>query len=282
MDIQEIIEQLHLSGILDHGAREYKYLSGGTSSTVHMLLSDGIPELIIKQNNPTTIECESFYLNFYHDNALLPDLIFVNEKYRYLVYDYKPGETRYEKGNKGIFLETLVEKVINKSKLHSQYDGFGYLDDPTSSWKEFLLSRAFRARNVLMDHRVLSEEDHQLIENIINAKEEFKEKYLLHGDCGVHNFLFNNGILQGIIDPTPVIGDPLYDLIYAYCSSPDQLDYETILIASNQLSCIQLENHNINEEVMIGLYFRIATCLVHHPFDLNEYLTAWEYWKSRI
>ena len=34
------------------------------------------------------------------------------------------------------------------------------------------------------------------------------------------------------------------------------------------------------EEVLIALYMRMATCLVHHPHDLPAYLAAWPRWRA--
>lgn len=108
-------------------------------------------------------------------------------------------------------------------------------------------------------------------------------KYLLHGDCGVHNFVFaENGTLTGIIDPDPVVGEPLYDLIYAFCSSPDMLTVDTILPAVEKLEPEMTGSYELNTEVLQGLYFRIATCIRHHPGDLEKYVEAWAYWLSRI
>ncbi|PZD97001.1 hypothetical protein DNH61_04965 [Paenibacillus sambharensis] len=91
----------------------------------------------------------------------------------------------------------------------------------------------------------------------------------------------NDGRLCGIIDPQPVIGPPAYDLIYAFCSSPDDLSYETISAAFEQLA-VGTKQDRIYEEVLIGLYFRISTCLKHHPHDLQAYLDAWEWWRPAV
>ncbi len=105
----------------------------------------------------------------------------------------------------------------------------------------------------------------------------------MHGDCGVHNFIFNDGELFGVIDPIPVIGDPIYDLIYAFCSSPDDLTKETIDSAVSQLMIKKEKNIPfLYEEVIIGLYLRLGTCIKHHPHDFEEYLKAWYYWKDLI
>ena len=46
------------------------------------------------------------------------------------------------------------------------------------------------------------------------------EPRLLHGDLGIYNILVNNSNkLVGIIDPYPIVGDSLYDLLFFVVSS---------------------------------------------------------------
>ena len=39
---------------------------------------------------------------------------------------------------------------------------------------------------------------------------------------------------------------------------------------------------DLYEEIVIGLYLRIDTCLRHHPKDLEDYLAAWRYWMDEV
>jgi len=128
---------------------------------------------------------------------------------------------------------------------------------------------------------VLDDEDYELVLALARRKQEFNRQALLHGDCGVHNFVFDRQQFVGVIDPYPVVGEPIFDLIYAYCSSPDQLDAETISAALDRCNPALLGVYDLNAEVLIGLYSRIATCLIHHPADLDEYMAAWKVWKAR-
>jgi hypothetical protein len=130
----------------------------------------------------------------------------------------------------------------------------------------------------------MGKEEFDFVAELVNSPSRLrKDPYLLHGDCGIHNFIFEDQKLVGVIDPTSVIGDPLYDLIYAFCSSPEELTLETIQPAVNLLIS---QKGNINEilpeEVIIGLFLRLSSCLKHHPHDFEEYLTAWDYWKKSI
>ena len=128
----------------------------------------------------------------------------------------------------------------------------------------------------------LSRNDFNLIQNLVKKNGNDHIPFLLHGDCGVHNFIFNNGRLTGVIDPTPVIGDPIYDLIYAFCSSPDDLTKATLDTAASQLVVINRNISNLYEQLLIGLFLRIGSCVKHHPDDIGAYLKAWEYWKRIV
>lgn len=42
------------------------------------------------------------------------------------------------------------------------------------------------------------------------------------------------------------------------------------------------KERDLYEEIVIGLYLCIDTCLRHHPKDLEDYLVAWRYWMNEI
>lgn len=44
-----------------------------------------------------------------------------------------------------------------------------------------------------------------------------------------HNFVYKGNKLNGIIDPSPLIGPKIYDFTYAFCSSSDNLNLRTLL-----------------------------------------------------
>ncbi|MNI06783.1 Phosphotransferase enzyme family protein [compost metagenome] len=277
MEIEQILKELNQLNILKNP--DCRVLSGGTSSAVFAVYKEEHPYYVIKINQASMIESESTFLEQYVDIELLPRVVYVDPASRYLVYYYKPGSTRYVKGNKQDILISLVKNLINTYKP-CDIHGYGYIDNPVDSWREFLLGEADEAKKIIAD--TLKQEEHDLIYNLINSMGESKIKYLIHGDCGVHNFIFTDGRMTGVIDPTPISGEPLYDLIYAFCSSPDELSYSIIVNAVHALDNRLQVSRNLDEEVIKGLYLRMATCIMHHPSDLNAYLDAWGYWKQRI
>ncbi|MEH7443880.1 phosphotransferase [Bacillus sp. JJ1122] len=274
MKIESIILELKNLKIIQDGW-DYKKLSGGTTSELYLIQS----RYVIKKNEPQVLKAEAVFLKEYSEIQLLPTLIYDEPQNNYIVYSYIKGESIYKRKYKRELLIELVQNIFNHYTIVETEGDWGWADEPSSSWKHFLLQRARGATTILKDF--LSEEDHELIYTLINKKESdtINQPYLLHGDCGVHNLLFEESKLTGVIDPTPVIGPRLYDLIYAFCSSPDDLNIETIEAAANTL----LEDtKNLYEDVVIGLYLRIATCIKHHPEDFDDYLNAWVFWKRQI
>ncbi|MGA4719771.1 phosphotransferase family protein [Fictibacillus nanhaiensis] len=280
MDIQEIISKLNKENKLSSEITVYKPLSGGTVSELYLLQTSGGEKYALKVNNPKIIQSEVLYLRSYSHVEILPDLQFVEDTNKYFVYSFIEGSTTYNRGNKREILESLVHGLINHYKMATAFTGWGWADEPTLSWDSFLKNKTEEARLIIDTY--VEKDDHHLVFDLIKKQKESKTRpYLLHGDLGVHNFIFANGQLTGIIDPCPVIGDPLYDLIYAFCSSPDDLTKETLDAAVNCLSVGgNHETSAIYENVLIGLYHRLATCKKHHPNDFEEYVKAWHYWKE--
>jgi len=280
MNIEKIIEELILREIIEKEPTEYKPLSGGTVSELYLLYIDE-EKYVVKSNEPAVVESEAHFLLQYKKSDLLPNLIFVEKSYQYLVYSFVEGSTNYPRENKEDMLIKLVCGLLNDYKMATNHRGWGWADQPSDSWKSFLMDKINEAKEMIA-FRVDSE-DYEYISNLVQKMSTDIQPYLLHGDCGVHNFIFNQGKLCGVIDPTLVIGDPIYDLIYAFCSSPDDLTKETIDIA---ISHLKIEKGKdipfLYKRVMIGLYIRLGICIKHHPHDFEEYLKAWYYWRELL
>lgn len=280
MNIQEIIKELVHDKIIHSEPTKYEQLNGGTVSELYLLNIDGL-KYVVKLNEPHIVESESNFLNYYNESNLLPKLLFVEQSYKYIVYSFINGSTNYVRKNKKEMLKTLVQRLLNNYKTTRDDIGWGWADQPADSWQSFLMNEIIEA-NKIIDSQ-LDNDDYHFVFNLVKKNSTDRKRFLLHGDCGIHNFIFNDGQLSGVIDPTPVIGDPLYDLIYAFCSSPDDLIKETIDSAARHLM-IEREKNNLAlyEQVIIGLYLRVGACIKHHPNDLEEYIKAWYYWKDVV
>jgi fructosamine-3-kinase len=277
MDINEIIEELSQKEIIVVEQNQYEQLTGGTISNLYLLTSRDGDKYVVKFNVPQVIRTEAYFLNTYKNNPLIPKLLYAEPSDRFIVYSFIPGSTNYSRTNKSEMLMELVLGMINDYQEAPNEIGWGWADEVTDSWHSFLFYRILEAKQVLDLH--LRQEEFDFVKSILERQKQKRIKpYLLHGDCGVHNFIFKDNHLCGVIDPTPVIGDPIYDLIYAFCSSPDDLTKETIEYAVKNMK--QRSDRNLFGEVIIGIYLRMATCIKHHSYDFNEYLKAWCHWKD--
>ncbi|MFD6510413.1 aminoglycoside phosphotransferase family protein [Bacillus sp. NPDC060175] len=278
MEISIIAAQLVKEKVISHYPNSMKVLSGGTTSTVYLL--DG--RYVVKSNEAKVIREEANFLSFYEGNALFSKLLYKEPLHTYVVYSFLEGSTSCEQGHKRSTLITLVKEAINKYEVVSDIDGWGWKDSPVQSWTEFLLANVMEVRGNLRQY--ISEEEHQLVLTLVNSPQRgtgMDRPFLLHGDLGFHNFIFQKNKLTGVIDPLPVLGDPIYDLIYAFCSTPEDLTKETIQYVMKQCA-FRKRDRDLYEEIVIGLYLRIDTCLRHHPKDLEDYLVAWRYWMNEI
>ncbi|MED0903217.1 phosphotransferase [Bacillus nitratireducens] len=278
MNISVIAEQLVNEKVISHYPNSMKVLSGGTTSTVYWL--DG--KYVVKSNGSEVIREEANFLSFYEGNALFSKLLYKEPLHTYFVYSFLEGSTSCEQGYKRSTLITLVKEVINKYKFVPGADGWGWKESLVQSWNEFLTANVMEAyENV---RRYISEEEHRIVLKLANSPNRgtgINQPFLLHGDFGFHNFIFQENELYGVIDPLPVLGDPIYDLIYAFCSTPEDVTKETIDYVMKQ--CVFHKNErDLYEEIVIGLYLRIDTCIRHHPKDLEDYLVAWRYWIGEI
>jgi fructosamine-3-kinase len=280
MDIKKIINQLMDNNILPSEPIYHEQLKGGTVSELYLLHLDD-SKYVVKKNEPQIIKSEANFLNLYNKTDLLPKLLFVEQSYTYILYSFIEGTTNYDRKNKKEILKTLVQGLLNNYKPVDSSMRWGWADQPSVSWQSFIIDKIDEANKILQAR--LDNSHYNLVLNLVEKNSKGKEPFLLHGDCGVHNFIFNHGQFSGVIDPTPVIGEPLYDLIYAFCSSPDELTKETIDSAVSFLNNKNEISHSVlYEEVLIGLYLRLATCIKHHPSDFQEYLKAWYYWEEIV
>lgn len=284
MDISKVIKDLEDKKFILEDNLKYKPLPGGTVSEIYLLSIENGADFVIKSNKPDIVKSEAEFLDLYRDIPLLPELIYTEPAYEYIVYTYIPGASVIDEGHhKKKILQDLVTGLLNNYKLASFSKEWGWRDSPTDSWRDFLLTEVKAASGIFTDP--VLKEDVELVKALIMKEERYAalgDPYLIHGDCGIHNFIMEDGRLSGIIDPTPVSGLPLYDLIYAFCSSSEDLSKETFDSAANMLAMKVTDQNWLYKEVVIVLYLRMAICLKHHPKDYGSYLAAWNYWKRII
>jgi hypothetical protein len=332
-----IAAELRTAGIIATNLTHCVALTGGTASGVTALSRPGAaPELVIKLNAPAEIQAEAFFLDTYRESPLLPTLRQVDPAHRFLVCDFRPGiHVRYGKDHVDVeqvmltlvhdllsryvpyapaagphAIATLAELIERAGKCGGAPEAAGQNDNAARTWPAFLGDHVAYRHERLSAY--LPAADLRLVERLARAprRAEQSPSYVLHGDCGAHNFLFQHrpvqtgarataqaaaqartrrlGPLAAVIDPYPLVGPPIRDLVFAFVSWPNGLEAEAIFPAAEALRASGRWQPNgdphaiLCEEVLIALYMRMGTCLVHHPADLPAYLTAWPRWRALV
>ncbi|WP_409344312.1 phosphotransferase [Paenibacillus sp. MBLB4367] len=279
--IREIVSELQVKGVIEYNEYVISERKGTTDGSVYVLAANGEPKYVLKLDSPQQIAMAERFYFAYSGTDLLPKLLHSNSAEALLLYEYLAGETHYNRGPKNEWLPLLVEGLLNHYQKVPAEEEWGRLQIPRQSWREFheRSVEGWRSRA----GELLPAEDLEWVQALVaNITADDEEKLLLHGDTGVHNFVFRSLRLKGVIDPSPMIGPARYDLLYAFCSSPDDLSLETLLAAYKLLRHEHVETSRLIEETAIQLYCRIGICSLHHPHDLPGYLQAWDYWKGLL
>ncbi|MGH2318040.1 aminoglycoside phosphotransferase family protein [Planococcus sp. SE5232] len=284
MEISTILAYLREEKILPSADWKCTAMSGGTMSEVYLLrLEIGMP-VVVKINEEKVTKSEAEFLSFYPFLSLLPRLVAVDPVYRFIAYTYIPGSTdNGSGGNKKELLQALVSGLINQYLPVYSGKGWGRQDAPVRSWQQFLMERVKASEEVL--NAYLKKKDLSIVSPSTRDLTQNSPKsipYLIHGDCGVHNFILHEKRLAGVIDPTPVLGWPHDDLIYAFFSTPHELTKEALDAAFEVFTLPLPDRQQLYMEVLIGLYQRLAICVKHHPENFHAYLQAWKYWEGIV
>lgn len=279
MDIDQIIVHLSQQGLLEAAPDRCERLYGGTVSELYLLHVKG-RKYTVKQNVPPVVQSEAFFLKQYSHLDLLPNLLYTDPQYRFFVYTFVQGCTDAAGTLKKEVLKELVQSLLNHYRPAPPRSGWGWADEPSPSWRHFILAELKDAQSII-DTRL----DLFHYRNVLHLaeREQKSQPFLLHGDCGFHNMIFLDGHLNGIIDPSPAIGSPLFDLVYAFCSTAEDLSKKTFDYAAGHLKFVdEVSPSDRYSEVLIGLYIRLARAYKHHPSDVDAYLKAWHYWSDIV
>lgn len=282
----KIIVVLESEGLLKNSDIELKRMNSGTTSGVlYTLLLDEKPAYVIKIDDPKIISSTKDFLLAYKEISVLPDLIYADENDNYIVYTYIPGETHNNRGSKLEWMTILIQELFTKYNKINNDTSWGRVNGiHRSTWSDFNNISFQLAQKSIGNH--LPYEDHRRVEGLVEKLRDYhkeEEKYYLHGDTGVHNFVYSSNNLQGVIDPSPLIGPKIYDFTYAFCSSPDSLDIETLLpLFALWKGNTPFTEKRLIDEVIFQLYTRIGVCIKVHPQDLCIYMKAWSEWRKYL
>ncbi|TLS50787.1 GNAT family N-acetyltransferase [Paenibacillus antri] len=282
---EEALESLRKRGIVPASSVLSPRMAGKTDGRVYAIASDGLPRFMLKYDVPDYIRTAATFLREHARSGWMPEVRYIDPEYRYFVYDYVPGRPGAEAISvpKAEWMGALMRNVVNRYRLSSATQGWGWLDEMRApTWAAFLERRIGEARRRIGD--MLPMEDHLAALRMVDAKHGADpEPYSLHGDCGAHNFLFGDVGLIGVIDPSPMIGPPLYDALFAFCSTPDDLTPEALEASLRDLDPKFLpdgDSVSLATGMLLALYARISTC-AKYGMDPTEYLRAWSWWKQR-
>jgi len=282
-DVRAFMKELWGRGLLGPDCEAFPNTNGTTDGRIYILSENNVKRYVLKLDHPQEIALAEQFLHRYREVLLLPDLLYTHPDKTYMVYTFIPGTTHYDRGLKINWLARLVTGMLNHYTVVEQGSSWGRIDIPHPSWKQFNEQSIREARMNVSS--LLSEADYELVQSLVYRlwqDERGMKRYLLHGDTGVHNFVFDRGELQAIIDPSPIEGPVSYDFLYAFCSSPDDLNIETLLAGYEFLKNESMDLMRLTQEVLVQLYCRIGICLRHHPHDLAGYLQAWSYWREQL
>ena len=276
--LQDIINEIITKGLLSKTVTQWSELKGGTMSTLGVLGTPEMPkQYVVKINPKEVVASESRFLKLYEDIDLLPSVRYVDPEFRYFVYDFIPGDTRYVRGMKTALMHELSQRIMTRYVHPKPGDPYEYVEAPSK------VEESIRYACSVIGAR-LAPEDHELVASITHTRGKraaAEDLYVLHGDFGVHNFLFADGKLSGVIDPIPVIGRKRFDLLYAFCSSPDELTLPVLLQAVRETELSEeIDRYELTGDMLVALYSRLSTCLRYHPEDFAAYQQAWSYWTS--
>ncbi|WP_426860780.1 phosphotransferase [Cytobacillus gottheilii] len=278
--INGIVDLLINEGLITKQSLELKRLNSGTTKgALYTLLIEKVPTYVVKIDDSKNISSTNTFLTNYKDVKLLPSIHYIDDKQEFIVYSYISGETHYNRGPKLDWMTVLIKELFIKYDKVEKDLPWGRIQGiPRKSWSEFNQASFESAQENIGN--ILPMSDHNKVKMLLNkltTSYKQEEKYYLHGDTGVHNFIFFSNRLKGVIDPSPLIGPKVYDFTYAFCSSPDSLNLDTLFsLFPLWNSSKDFTEERILDEVLFQLYTRIGVCIKVHPHDLNEYLEAWK------
>ena len=151
-----------------------------------------MPTFVIKIDHPMEISATEEFLLAYTKVKLLPGVHYKDHKKEFIVYAYIPGETHYHRGSKLEWMEILTQELFNHyEKVDKDIPWERVHGIHRSSWSDFNQS-SFESSKMNIG-KLFPSEDHKRVELFVNKLKTYhhqEKKYYLHGDTGVHNFVY--------------------------------------------------------------------------------------------
>jgi hypothetical protein len=269
----------------------------GTTGVVALDLGAG-PELVVKIDDPSALSAAIRYHETYRGAPLIPALRHADPESRFVAYDWVPGELGRglePPPDKATTLVAIAEGLLsqyvpvpsgNPGRLHAPWlpPNFAW-----RTWQQFLGAVLYGRHDQVHAH--LPSDAAALVKDLAASPHRHADGplYLMHGDCGAHNFVFRDGRLVAVIDPAPMVGEPIFELAFAFASWPADLTLDAIMPAAEVLERSgrwhpppRARRRALVEEVLISLYSRVGTFVVNRPDDVPAYLDAWTRWTGLL
>ncbi len=251
---------------------EHKRMAKGVHSNVYLLNK----RYIVKFNNTITIKGEKVFFennsNQYNEKIILCD----NKNYSFIVYNFIEND---DIDKTAINVKKLTKKMKDYvfSYKNCEWNGYGYLFEEKDTWKEFFeFEMNWRKEEAF---KLMPKEEYLKVEKALKIIDKYKfEKTILHGDLGIHNLLFKENELIGVIDPQPISGDRIYDYIFFIFSDIMFCKDVTIEQICNDLNKEPIEK--VKAMTILILFDRIIRCVRHNLKDTNMYLEIWKKYSN--
>ena len=256
--INEIIKDIESKlNIIINDKDIHYYTEGATESIVFSINN----KYLIKTLNDIEFNVQKDFLSLYKEEYY-QKIIYTNEKLKYICYEYINGNkiTDYTVYNK----EDIVKQIYNITSNYKQYnyDEYGYYLVDHKTWYQFLLDEVEYSKNRM------TEIDMHIVYNSLDIIKEFNvDKYLIHGDFGVHNFLIDKSNIK-VIDPMGLVGDPLYDFYFAILSNYSlfkDMEFDVIFKYFNR-------DYKYKKALLIVVYYiRMSRAYVYDKDNYDNY-----------
>lgn len=189
------------------------YTEGATESVVFSFENT----YLVKIMDDLTLRSQMTFLELYKDLDHFQDIVCFNRNLKYICFKFMPGEKlKYVKIDAQNIRKQIYEIVSKYQRFEDRYYGYIY-DNDGMSWRDFISSEIRYAEKRLKSFEI----NQKVLDKCIDVIGKYKpEKYLIHGDFGAHNFIVDDSGKLNVIDPMPVIGDPLFDYYFAILSIP--------------------------------------------------------------
>jgi hypothetical protein len=248
---QDIEEKLNLK----FDEQDINYFTEGATDSVVLSIND---KYLIKTVDENTLKVQEEFLNEYKSD-FFQKIIYVNKELLYICYEFIEGE-KFNKSK--VSVDKLIKDLYTITSNYSlyDYDGYGYLfSDYGKTWRQFLEDEVIYSKQEIEDINI------DKVMKALDIIQKYPVKqYLIHGDFGTHNFLFNNDELK-VIDPMGVVGDYLYDFYFSILSN------SKIFLNVDINKVLEFFNRDIEYKralFLVVLYIRMSRA---HHYDIDNF-----------